>query len=739
MTTANATNRTTRAAVVYAERFGLEVIPLCVPTDDSCNCNWHNKDGPCSHPGKTPVCKWERATSDPAAAEQLFRQNPSANIGVLTGKKSGIVVLDTDPRNGGDDSLRQLIAEHGELPDTPTVLTGGGGTHHYFTYPEETHEFHKFDLAAGVEVKPDRCITVLPPSVHPSGNEYVWEASGHIAEVPLAHLPRWILTGSTNGNGKRAEQIPDRIPEGQRNNTLASLAGTMRRRGMSESAILAALEDENERRCDPPLDQAEVEAIARSVASYPPAANPPADNSSPDPVTQYHCTDAGNGQRFADMYRGKVLWYYNRGHWLVWDGMRYAVEESDTVALGMAHRVAVSIHHEAAEAAEKKEREQLSSWALRSESVGLRKAMLESAKAERGMIVSTKQLDADPWRLNVRNGTIDLRTGELHPHDPADLITKLAPVEYGETAECPLWHQFLDRISKGDTDWQRFVQKVLGYSLTGNTGERIMVIAHGTGGNGKTVVVNTQQNIMGDYGCETATQTLLVKRYEGIGNELAALAGMRFVAASEAEQGRRLAEALVKQMTGQDRISARFLYHEPMQFQPQFKLWLSTNHKPVITGTDNAIWDRIRMIPFDETIPFDERDTELTDKLKEESPGILNWAIEGCLAWQREGLGKPERVKLATANYREEMDPIGEFLAEKCTLWPNAPEPTLRSRDLYAAYLEWCKENGEAKPLSQKRMKPLLVERGVEHEGGRAAVYHGIGLKEPSNVEHRAA
>ncbi len=237
---------------------------------------------------------------------------------------------------------------------------------------------------------------------------------------------------------------------------------------------------------------------------------------------------------------------------------------------------------------------------------------------------------------------------------------------------------------------------------------------------------------MGDYALRTPTDTLLARRDAGIPNNIAALKGARFVSASEADEGRRLAEATIKDLTGGDTISARFMRGEWFDFLPEFKLWLGTNHKPVIRGTDRAIWDRIRLIPFAVRIPDEEQDKHLRTKLLAEAPGILAWAVEGCLAWQRDGLGEPREVRDATAGYRAEMDVLAGFLEDRCVVKEAA---RVSAKDLYASYVGWCDETGE-KPMTQKAMGQRLGERGFDSARvgkDRARYWLGLGLRGGDN------
>jgi putative DNA primase/helicase len=338
--------------------------------------------------------------------------------------------------------------------------------------------------------------------------------------------------------------------------------------------------------------------------------------------------------------------------------------------------------------------------------------------------------------LTVANGTLDLHTGALREHRRADLATKLAPVAYSPDATAPTWGAFLDRILP-DHDVQEFVRRAVGYSLTGETGEQVLFLCWGTGANGKTTFIETIMAILGDFALKTPAETLLAKRDNTIPNDVAALRGARFVAAVESEDGRRLAEVRVKELTGGDSVSARFMRAEWFTFKPVAKLWLATNHRPVVRGTDEAIWRRIRLIPFNVTIPGPERDPTLPAQLRAELPGILRWAVDGCMAWQHKGLGAPAAVLAATRSYRAEQDVLGAFIAERCLL---APERWVSSASLYAAYRNWCEDSGEH-AATQRALGLALRERGFEdaREGkARSRGWQGVGLLDHSKGGHMA-
>jgi len=437
-----------------------------------------------------------------------------------------------------------------------------------------------------------------------------------------------------------------------------------------------------------------------------------------------HLTDLGNARRLVALF-GENIRYSNQHGWFVWEGRRWQRDNSGAVER-FAKSTIRALYNEAAACDDKDLREKIAAHAHKSEADARIKAMLSLAKTEAEIVVAHDQLDRDPWLFNVKNGTLDLRTGELKPHNREDLITRLSPVDYDPKATCPAWLNFLEQIMDGNADVIRFLRKAAGYSLTGSTREQCLFMLYGTGANGKSTFLNILSTILADYGCHTRMETLLAKRGDQIPNDVARLAGARFVSAVEVEDGRRLAEGLVKQMTGGDRMSARFLHCEFFEFEPAFKIWLSFNHKPRIRGTDQAIWRRIRLIPFSVTIPEDDRDPDLLEKLKPELTGILRWAVDGCQMWMEHGLKTPDAVRAATNEYREESDVLGAFIAERCEL---GPDSEIAKGELYEAYREWCGKSGEY-AVSKKQLGALLLEKGFsEDRSNGARFWTGIAVK----------
>jgi putative DNA primase/helicase len=458
----------------------------------------------------------------------------------------------------------------------------------------------------------------------------------------------------------------------------------------------------------------------------------------------YARTDLGNAERFVDAHRDRVLWCPARKAFLVWDGNRYRWDERAEV-LKLAHKAARGIFHEAVHAEDEGEQKAIAKWALASQNESRLNAMLSQAKPY--LAVGMEELDRDPWLVNCQNGTLDLRTGRLKPPDPADRITKIVPVDYDPGAPCPRFRRFLKETLVDDA-LIRFVKRYAGYTLTGVTRERILAILYGSGKNGKTTLVELFHEVLGDYARNTDVETLLIKKYQGVGNDVAALKGARFVSAAEVERGRRLAESKVKQLTGRDTVTARFLFGENFDFRPEFKLWLSTNNKPVIQGTDDAIWDRLRLIPFTQRFDGEKADAKLADKLREERAGVFAWMVEGCLEWQEHGLEEPDKVREATKQYREEMDTLAAFIEDRCVLGEGLVAP---ATPLYKQYQMWCDDAGE-KPETQKMFGMRLRDRGFENGKIKRGPHKdlkgwfGIGIRadhpdpdEPSNRDRRAS
>lgn len=455
-------------------------------------------------------------------------------------------------------------------------------------------------------------------------------------------------------------------------------------------------------------------------------------------------TDSGNAELLEQLYGKDVLYCSTWKKWLIWDGRRWAFDTTEQIHRIALHTVmalyseANHLLREAAEASEDhKDRiltraNAIREWAKKSESDrGLKALVSRAEKNLKSIQVLPGDLDRDQWLLNVQNGTINLRDGSLQPHARENRITKMAPVEYDPRATCPIWDAFLERIMAGKEELVEFLQRVVGYALTGDTGEEKLFILHGTGGNGKSKFIGAVMDMLGDYAGKTSTETFLDRKGTAPTNDLAGLKGLRFVSATEIAKGRRLNEALIKEITGRDPISCRFLYGEWFTYPPTYKLFLGLNHKPTLKSADEGIRRRLCLVPFSVTIPEAERDPNLPEKFKVELSGILNWAIAGCIAWQKQGLSEPGDVRASTQAYVDEMDPTEPFLSECCEVDP-VPSRSNRmtpAMELRSAYIRFCEENGET-PVRQKTFGSFLTDKGyIRQHTMYGWVWRGMSVK----------
>jgi putative DNA primase/helicase len=447
------------------------------------------------------------------------------------------------------------------------------------------------------------------------------------------------------------------------------------------------------------------------------SSSPSSDKS--DPVEEYRTDDLGNAQRFLALHGKDILW---SGEWHVWNSKVW--QGDDTLEVNKkAEAMQGIILDQLAGVTKDRQRKDLLSLALKLGSHSKIKAMLELSKS--GVAVTQDTFDADKYLLNCDNGTIDLKTGELLLHRREDYITRMVPVAYDPQAACPKWTAFLKTIFAGSDTLIAFVQRAVGYSLTADTGEQCFFILYGTGQNGKSTFLNVVTKMLDAYAVTCRMDTFISKKGSQIPNDVARLNGSRFVSAIETERGRKLAEGLIKSMTGGDEMAARFLHREYFEFEPTFKIWFGVNHKPVIKDTTFAMSRRIRLIPFTVTIPEEGRILNFHETLiKEELPGILAWAVEGCQKWQEDGLGWSKDVRDATSQYLTDMDVLGDFMHEKCHV---APGEKAAFKDLYQAYLGWADENKE-EPLGRRTFGEVLEEKGFPTSIGTGNVKERRGL-----------
>jgi putative DNA primase/helicase len=432
-------------------------------------------------------------------------------------------------------------------------------------------------------------------------------------------------------------------------------------------------------------------------------------------------TDIANGRRLAEQHGADLHFTPERG-WLVWDGRRWAADEKDVAVQARAKSTAVAIFDEVKGSAD---RDALFKHAKRSQQKRAVEAMIWLARSEPGIPTRLTVFDADPWLLNVANGTLDLRTGALRAHRREDLLTRLVDVAYDPQAECVLWETFLKRVTGSGGELYKYLQRFVGYLLTGLTSEQVLHFLYGLGNNGKTVFCEIIEALLGDYAIVVSPELVMVRRHSSIPNDIARLRGVRMAVMNETSQGSRFDEAKLKDLTGSDSLTGRFLHAEFFDFIPTHKLVIRGNHKPVINGTDEGIWRRLCLVPFGVTITEAERDRELILKLRQELPGILRWAVDGCTQWHHGGLKPPTSITDAVRDYRAESDTLGRFIDEHCEV---SKQAQVKSGTLFSAYQKFCEHGGE-RWLSSKDLPAEMQRRGFDWKrttGG--CLYYGIAL-----------
>ena len=589
--------------------------------------------------------------------------------------------------------------------------------------------------------------TVFPGSTHKTGELIEWEETGELEKVDGADLQRRVAQLAV------CSLLTRYWPkEGGRHEAALVVGGFIARTGLNngrtatlvEAIARAAGDSEQKDRRTAAQDAAEAhragknaygltklrktfgDEIANSIAEwlgYSEAANnletaqnvqPGASvNNNADDARPPAFTDEALALRFADQHADDLRYVADRGKWMHYDGRRWNTDNT-LFAYNCARRMC---RIAAKECNEEKPAKLLASAKTSS-------AIERLARADRKLAATNEQWDTDAWLLNTPAGVIDLRTGEVRSPSSADYMTKIASI--GPGADCPIWKQHLFRIMGGDADLVAYLQRVFGYSLTGITREHALFFAYGKGANGKSVTINTIAGILGDYQRSAPIETFTASQTDRHPTELAGLQGARLVSSIETEEGRAWAESKIKALTGGDPIAARFMRQDFFEYSPQFKLFIAGNHRPALRSVDEAIRRRFQLIPFTVTIPPAERDETLTEQLKAEWPGILAWMIEGCLAWQRQGLNPPNAVLVATAEYLEGEDAILAWIEEACEL---GPQLHAKASDLYCSWTGWANSNGEHVG-SSKRFTQSLEAHGFQRARTRAARgFIGLSIK----------
>ena len=439
------------------------------------------------------------------------------------------------------------------------------------------------------------------------------------------------------------------------------------------------------------------------------------------PKKAYDMTDTGNAHRLFDRFGHVVRYSYNRKKWYYWDGKLWRLDDTGEIKK-LGDVICEDIKKDGYQEQDEHTQVDLLKWAAKTASSRGKEAMIKECQHLNGIPASPDDFDSYAEYLNCQNGIVNLRTGELLPHDSNFLMSKICYSEYDTEGKPPkLWLRFLNDVTNGDKALQKYIQKSIGYSLTGSNSEQCAYFLYGMGNNGKSTFLDTISDLLGSYSANAQPETIMMKKFGDGGalSDIARLKSARFVTSEEPTEGVRLNEGLLKQLTGGSKITCRFLYADEFEYTPEFKIWIATNHKPVIRGTDIGIWRRIKLIPFEVNIPEERVDKNLKYKLRKEFPQILRWAVDGCRMWMTEGIEEPDCVKNAVKEYKQEMDLLAGFI-EQCVEIDYTTKDKVAAKDLFRAYSKWANDNNEYEMSSKKFFTEIvkkLPEKGRDSKG----------------------
>jgi len=739
------------AARRYTER-GWAVLPLHhITAEGVCSCR---KGGTCGrnagkHPRNTdwPEC-------DITAAGLFDTFGDTANVGIITGHRSGIWVVDVDPDNAGYDTLADLLTDNGQLPDTYTVETGSGGTHYYFALPDTGEAVRSTTgaLGQGIDTRGEGGMVVAPPSTSGKGPYRIvddrdpveapaWLTDKLHVDVPVeeagppANPDRW-LAALLEGTAADLDAVTHGRPFGGRGEikgwndgtyTVAARLAEVAKADWNELTPGQArthLHDHAPLQTSPTADwpylwtSQDVEDRWTSAWRRVEAATPPRKRPEGEFIpfgVSHEWDDLGNAQRLLDRHADQLRWVTTDKAWAVYMGGRWR-RRTDALASTLVARMVRSLEEDEADSYSTQpddkgvtERDRFLKWARGQGAETKMAAALNAAKRLPEFHATVDEFDSHPMLLNAPNGVLDLETGRLGPHDPSLMLTAQTAVPVDLEASCPRWDAFLKRVMPGD-DERAFLARAVGYSLTGTMTEQVLFMHHGEGANGKSVFLDVIGSLLGDYGQVVPRQTLLVKRNDGIPTDIARMLGKRFLQTNETSTGRQLDEEVVKSITGGDRQVARHLHGDEFEFRPQGKLHYVTNHLPHLTDAE-SIWRRIVLLRWGVVIPEGRRDGNLSSRIiREEAAGVLAWAIRGCAVWAADGLGVPLSCRMDRDAYRDEQDILGEFLNDTLV---DAPGQVTQAGEIYTAYQRWALDNGH-RPMASQTLSKRMKERGYE-------------------------
>jgi P4 family phage/plasmid primase-like protien len=687
--------------------------------------------------GKKPKMKeWQTSGSNKiTAVEKWEKQFPGCNWGMICGQPSKVLVIDIDTKHDGVANWKKF-SRGKSLPDTTEVFTGSGGTHLYFQYPD--FEVHKARLLPGVDIRGDGKQVVIPPSIHVSGNAYRWVHPPWV--IPPAEMPDWLLAAITkDGDGDEYSPPGADVPEGKRNDSIYHTAKVMAEAGSSHNFILDYMMFWRDKNMPGFPDEEVVSAVASACKL---AAEHRKKQDKRVSAVEMRRTDADNAEMFTSTYKNKIRYVHGMG-WHVWNENIWVPDDDTAMITTLAVEMMVRIRGEALEEATAPGRHDAAlaraAWADASLNSSRLKAIISLASMNEVIRLDVKELNAAPTihYLSVEGGMVDLRTGEFLQANPKLNITYSTNVPYKPDAKCPFWLKTLRLALNNNEQLINYMQRAIGYSLTGSISEQCFFICWGeSGNNGKSTIMETLHKLLGTYAQTIDMRVLLQVGNGDLNNRtqssLARLPGTRMVAVSEAEENNWLSESYVKVATGGDGIEVCKKYQEPFTYIPQFKLWMRTNERPRIKSTTEPIWRRVKLIPFIHEIPLEQRmrRDDVDAKLQAEFPGILAWCVQGAIEWYKNGLQDPEDVKNAVAEYRGDMDVVKQFFTD-CTVLDD--KMSVGRIELFQIFNAWGKENGYKLYMTNKAFSCKVAKYVGNSEkimtGGQFK-WSGLGLNE---------
>lgn len=700
-----------------------------------------------------------KASSEPEMIVDMWKKHPTANVGIATGPKSGIIVFDFDIKNGvnGIQSLRQRFPDITEEEFNPHVETPSGGLHLYFKWDENYPVTTAAGVLEGIDIRGDRGFVMAPPSLI--------EVEGELRSYKLLRdlndigpMPEWAkqlasaaLNKTVKGGSKSTDvgfdinKAIEGVPEGERDTQLFKLACHFKGAGVPYELAVGPMKAAAQN-CIPPFDQAEaLKKLNNAYTKYedPQTSSYLSNEEIFDTLVEPY-TDMGNGERYARIFEDRCKFVLELSNWLFWNGKRW-IEDSTIEITRNFKKVLESIRRDKATFDELHQNGQISTeqyeglveqcnkWHKSSQSAGKISAAINLASAQQGICVSLNQFDNKGYYRGVKNGVLNLKTRELVVDKPEYFITKSAGCHYDPDATCPNWLKLLDTTFQGDTESIGFIQRLFGQSMLGTPNKDKLIIMCGVGANGKSTITGVMTDILGDYALDTSASAIMQSK-KTKDYFLAELKGVTLMIMSESDKGAYIDEPTVKMLVDSGKIQARQIYQAPITFQPVATPILTTNYSPGISA-DFAIRRRIIFVPFKYQIPETDRNPDFKDQvLKAEYPGILNWALDGCIEFQKHGLKPSKAIIEATNDYFYENDRIGRFLSE-CLIPDNSTR--MKLQEVKAAYSDWAELNG-FREVNAHRVGNELRNRGYEVAKRNNGLFHVLGLREKTDADRKA-